>query len=104
MQPPCLKGPHLFKSRGAVVTDQAALLHESPSMDKRQRYCWPALLLTLTMTPTTDMSAIARLMLSCVRLAFVPLILVDACATLDAFQGVSIDNVYLRLLGARIIV
>ena len=70
-------------------------------MDKRQRYCWPALLLTLTLTPSTDMSVITRFMLSCVQLALVPLILVDACCMLDAFQGVSIENVYLRLLGAR---
>ena len=72
-------------------------------MDKRQRYCWPALLLTLTLTPSTDMSVIARLMLSCVQLALVPLILVDACVMLDAFQGVSIEHVYLRLLGARML-
>ena len=70
-------------------------------MDKRQRYRWPDLLLALTLTPSPDMSAIGLLALSCVQLAIFPLILVDACSMLDAFQGVRLENIYLRLLGAR---
>jgi len=72
-------------------------------MDKRQRYCWLDLLSTLTLTPTADMSVIVVFMLSCVQWNLFPLILVDACCMLDAFHGVSIENVYLRLLGARMV-